>query len=190
MSARVRGVVVPVLAVASLALAACGAGGSAGGPTGLATAGPVVSATTDPTGSSEPESAAPDVAPAAMSARLEIGGDVVALGTLGSWALDGSGSDTPWIPSPALTPIEIVRGSSLAVRFGTAIPIGPWQALGAAAADRTGQAPFGLGAREGGPPVALVPVDDLPSGDWVLSVRLFRADGRGDGTFYWFVQVR
>ena len=30
----------------------------------------------------------------------------------------------------------------------------------------------------------------IPLGQWVVSVRLFRADGRGDGTTYWAITVR
>ncbi|MEK6721058.1 MAG: hypothetical protein AABZ33_10370 [Chloroflexota bacterium] len=150
------------------------------------------------TGAQVPESAPPSVsqAPATAdvalpAAHLTLGGSASAAGRLGSWTIDGAGSDSPWIPAPALGSVEADSGSILGVAFEDGAPIGSWQASYAAVADTAGIGPMPAGGREGdAPALGRVTLEALPIGTWVVSIRLFRADGRGDATFYWLLRVR
>ena len=112
-----------------------------------------------------------------------------AAGTLGSWTLDGRGSDSPWLPASALERVTVPRSERLTVRFDDRAAVGAWSARVAPDSDPTGEGATGLGEREAGPPVELVVLEPLPPGRWVVAVRLDRSDGRGDATAYWFVVV-
>ena len=178
-----------------LVMSACAAaaGSAAGGdpeatPTAtatLATAGPTMSPSALPTVS------VPATGPTEPAAILQTGDGPPISGTLGSWAFEDAGSDTPWIPSTAMTPLDVAAGRVLAVTFADAAPVGAWQAAAAHVADHSGRAAWVVGGRDTSEPsMRTVVVGPLPVGDWVLSVRLFRADGRGDAAFYWSVMVR
>lgn len=108
-------------------------------------------------------------------------------GTLGSWTLDGRGTDGPWLPAAALVE-RAVGQERLMARYADGAEIGAWSARAAPATDPRGTSTFGVGGRdEDSPPLSSVAIDPLPSGRWVLAVRLDRADGRGDATFYWLL---
>lgn len=108
-------------------------------------------------------------------------------GTLGSYTMDGSGSDTPWQPFGGLPGIEVAARASLVVAFADGAPIGGWVAQLAAADDPMGADLTGLGGVEQGLEAESVTIGPMPAGRWVLAVRLFRADGRGDGITYWAI---
>jgi hypothetical protein len=130
---------------------------------------------------------APPVLPAAVLAAP----GVEAPGTVGSWTLDGSGSDSPWLSAAGLREIDIGRGP-VTVRLDGGRPIGSWLARAAPAADRTGETAVELGGRDDGQPALdHVDLEQLPpaGGPWVIAMRLDRADGRGDATFYWLIIV-
>jgi hypothetical protein len=160
------------------------AGGSGPPPTG-----PIQSptpATTTPTPSRPSE--APSPAAEQPAAVLEAPGGPIR-GTLGSWTLDGQGSDSPWLPASALHEVAVRQGR-ITVRFGGEVAIGAWSARLAPANDPAGETATALGEREPDqPPSPAVVLESPPAGRWVLSVRLDRADGRGDATFYWLLRV-
>jgi hypothetical protein len=111
-------------------------------------------------------------------------------GTLGSWTLDGRGSDSPWLPASALPERAITTPAAIVVRFVGSAQIGAWLARAAPASDPEGGLGIGIGGRdEGAPPLNAVTLDPIRSGRWVVAVRLDRADGRGDATFYWLLSV-
>jgi hypothetical protein len=127
------------------------------------------------------------IAPADQPAAVLIGPAAVSPGVLGSWTLDGEGSDSPWLPPAALTEVG-VDAAGLTVRFAGDVEIGAWSARAAPVSDPAGEAAFSVGGRDGDhPALNSVTLDPLPPGRWVLAVRLDRADGRGDATFYWLV---
>jgi hypothetical protein len=137
-----------------------------------------------PTGSTSPP-APPEDLPAAV---IDGPSGPIA-GSLGSWALDGQGSDSPWLPASALRQAAL-ESRRITVRFAGDVPIGAWTARIAPAGDRTGETATALGEREAAdPPLPAVVLEAAPPGRWVLSVRLDRADGRGDATFYWLLRV-
>jgi hypothetical protein len=108
---------------------------------------------------------------------------------LGAWTLDGQGSDSPWLPASALVEVA-ASSSSWSVRLGGGDQIGAWSARAAPASDVTGESAIGLGERDDAEPsLDEVTLGPLPPGRWVIAVRVDRADGRGDATFYWLVSV-
>jgi hypothetical protein len=158
--------------------AACGAG-PAGSPdaSSTATAAPTVTPTV---------TAAP--APGPVAEILTESGALP--GSLGTYTLDGRGSDAPWLPFDGLPAVDAAAGGTLTVRFMDGVAIGDWSVLLAAAEDTTGAVTRGLdgvGQEPGGRAVTIGP---LPPGRWVLMARLVRADGRGDGLTYWAITVR
>jgi hypothetical protein len=76
----------------------------------------------------------------------------------------------------------------LTAGFADGAEIGAWSARAAPATDPRGTSVVGVGGRDADfPLLSSVAIDPLPPGRWVLAVRLDRADGRGDATFYWLV---
>ncbi len=110
-------------------------------------------------------------------------------GDLGSYVIDDRGSDGPWLPIASLPAVHAGPAQLLTVRFVDGVPIGEFVAVIAGAADHGGSSPRAIQAATAGGDAASVIVGPLPPGKWVLSVRLFRVDGRGDGTTYWAVTV-
>ncbi|MBI2777383.1 MAG: hypothetical protein HYX57_09035 [Chloroflexi bacterium] len=173
-----------ILVAATISLiAACGSTAS----NGPANASPTVPAAT-PTGVPSP-TAAPAASPLPPLAVVEIDGRATP-GILGTYTLDGSGSDAPWQPFGGLPVIEVAAGAPLVVAFADGAPIGGWVAQLAAADDPTGANPSGFGGVDQGLDAASVTTGPMPAGRWVLAVRLFRVDGRGDGITYWAVTAR
>ncbi len=114
------------------------------------------------------------------------------VGKLGSYTLDGRGSDAPWQPFATVPSVTLVAGETLTTRFADGAAIGDWSAVIAAADDTTGSGQRSVsGTGIAGPgPGQTVGIGPFPIGQWVLQVRLFRADGRGEGLTYWAVSVR
>ncbi|MEO8461896.1 MAG: hypothetical protein ABI555_01680 [Chloroflexota bacterium] len=111
-------------------------------------------------------------------------------GELGSYAIDGQGSDAPWLPFGSLIDVEVVAGQPVSVRLLDGGSISGWVADLAAWDDTTGSLARRVAEQEGGAAVQDVALGSIPVGRWVLAVRLFRADARGDGTTFWAVTVR
>ncbi len=163
--------------------------------TSAATAVPSAAVTASPTAVATPSSRpAPSVTqpdPTATGApppKAEIiGAATVIPGELGSYVIDGHGSDGPWLPFDVLPGVHVAASEALTARFADGVPIGDFVAVIATAADTSGSSPQGVPARAAGSDNTSLIVGPLPAGKWVLSVRLFRADGRGDGTTYWAV---
>ena len=91
--------------------------------------------------------------------------------------------------SPALPAVPTSARDALIVRFVDRVEIGDFLAVVAGAADTGGSSPLAVRAAPVAGDPASLRVGPLPPGKWVLSVRLFRADGRGDGTTYWAFTV-
>lgn len=154
-----------------------------------------------PTTSGPPANAPPPTATAEVSARptpvpgepaatLQAPGLGPIAGTVGSWAIDGAGSDAPWLPASMLSTIELAPNSLVSIAFADAAGIGVFSVRVAAAGDVRGQSPRGIRARDTAqPPLAAIDLPPLPSGDWVLAAQLIRADDRGEATFYWSIHV-
>ena len=134
--------------------------------------------------------ARPTPMPGEPGASIRVLGEVPIAGTLGSWAIDGAGSDAPWLPARALAPLDVAADAVISVAFDDGAPIGSFTGLIASVADVRGESPSRLGGRESAvPPLGAVSLGPLPSGAWVLAVQLVRADARGEATFYWSVRV-
>ncbi len=114
------------------------------------------------------------------------------VGKLGSYTLDGRGSDAPWQPFATVPSVTLDAGENLAARFADGAAIGDWSAVIAGADDTTGSDQRGVAGTgiAGAGPGQTVGIGPFPIGQWVLQVRLFRADGRGEGLTYWAVSVR
>lgn len=112
------------------------------------------------------------------------------LGALGTYALDGAGSDAPWLPFTTIPSLDVRAADPLQIRFADGAAIGDISAEFAAAADTSGANPHGVPERGHAADGSSVTMGPLPPGQWVLEARVFRADGRGDGLTYWAVTVR
>jgi hypothetical protein len=186
------------ICLALVVVAGC-SGTGASAPTGtlVATALPAVTA---PTSTAATPTATPTPAPSATAAtpiatdapppqaEIVIAGSATP-GDLGSYVIDDRGSDGPWLPFATLPAVHAAATEPLTVRFVDRVPIGEFDAVIAGAADTSGSSPQGVQAAATSGDAASLTVGPLPAGKWVLSVRLFRADGRGDGTTYWAVTV-
>ncbi len=178
-----------ILALAAVVAACTGSSASpttSGSPGGAAASAPPWSAGPDVSGPSAAASQR-SFPPAALLAGTQQAAPPG--GTLGSWALAGGGSDSPWLPATSLTEVRSVAGARLVVRLADGTRIGFWQALYARADDKAGAEATGLGGREIQlPAIDEVTPDALGPGDWVLSVRLGLAEG-GSATYYWRLRV-
>jgi len=155
-----------------------------------------------PTSSAPPASAPPPAAatldvpatptpvPGEPAATLQAPGLAPIAGTVGSWAIDGRGSDSPWLPARALGAFEVAGDTPIMIAFDDGTPIGAYAARIAAVADLRGEWPRSVGGRSlAAPAQAAVTAGPVPPGAWVLAVQLVRADGRGEATFYWAIRV-
>jgi hypothetical protein len=142
-----------------------------------------------PTIEPSPE-ASPTPGPIALpAAELVMPAGTVA-GALGSYVVDGRGSDSPWLPFDSLPRVDVAATPALTVGFVDGAQIGEWSAVIADAADTRGVKQRGIEGVTLEPGGDLLVAGPLPAGRWVLAVRLFRADGRGDGVTYWALMVR
>ena len=110
-------------------------------------------------------------------------------GALGTYSIDGRGSDAPWLPFSSLPGVSVAAGEMLTIRFVDGVGIGQWQVLLAPASVTAGLATRGVDGAVLGQLADALTVGPLPAGSWVLQARLFRADERGDGLTYWAVTV-
>jgi hypothetical protein len=175
--------------LAAMLSTVAGCGTAAAPSTSLAPVDPAPAGTSVATSRTDPGTSPllPTAEPARPPAAVLIAADTEAPGALGSWTLDGQGSDSPWLPAAGLA--EVTTGSGrVTVRLADGVPIGAWSAQAAPATEPGGQIVTSLGGRdESEPALDAVALGPLPPGRWVVAVRLDRADGRGDATFYWLV---
>ncbi len=136
------------------------------------------------------ESIGPDLAASMAATAVLVTEDAATKGELGSYTIDGQGSDAPWLPFGSLIGVEAGAGQPVSVRLLDGGSINGWVADLAAWDDTTGSLARRVAEQEGGAAVQDVALGSLPVGRWVLAVRLFRADARGDGTTFWAVTVR
>lgn len=112
------------------------------------------------------------------------------LGALGTYSMDGAGSDAPWLPFSTIPSVEVGAADTFRIRFADGVAIGDVSTVFAAAADTSGARLQGVPVASRAADGASITEGPLPPGQWVLEARLFRADGRGDGLTYWAVTVR
>ena len=130
-----------------------------------------------------------DVDPAAfLAATLAAEGEEV-VGRLGSYTLDGTGSDTPWLPFDVLPMVTLKPDSRPEIRFDYIGPVTTWAASIAAEDDRLANQATQLADGHEAPGAASVTLPPIPPGRWVLAVSLERSDGRGGGMIYWAITV-
>jgi hypothetical protein len=185
-----------IVVVAAVIVAACAGGSALSSSPGATNPLPAVTPTGTATGpSSEPSAIGrPSLAPSATPApapRAEIViADATVAGALGTYTIDDTGSDSPWLPFDTLPSVGLGVAETPAVRFVDGVAIGQFQVEIAAATDTAGsaprEAPGGMLAADG----RSFTIGPLPAGRWVLVARVFRADRRGDGLTYWAVTVR
>jgi hypothetical protein len=160
--------IVTVVLAAALAVAGCGGSGA---PT------PVPCATVSPA-----SSAGPLLEPGV--ARLAGGHGCVADGVRGSWTLDGTSAESPWIAASQLERMMLSPADLVLVGWADGTPIGEWTALIAPATDASGAGARAAGSGDAGG-ADFVTFGRVSQGEWVLAVTLHRADGRGEATYYW-----
>ena len=183
-------VAVPALALAvtlGLASVGCGTSGSPDPPpTPVPTAVPAPTSGA-PTATADAPTAEPALA-ALPIVQIEMTSGAI-VGALGTYDVDGRGSDTPWLPFPTLPAVVLTSHESVTVSFVGGFAIGHWAAVLAAAEDTSGSVTRDVpGGRLGRDTTALT-IGPLPAGRWVLQARLIRLDGHGDGVTYWAVTV-
>lgn len=116
--------------------------------------------------------------------------DATLAGELGSYSMDGSGADAPWLPAAGLPSLAIGPLDTLSVALIDGVPIGDSSALMAAPDDPAGLRTRAVPGARLSADRRLLRLGPVPPGRWVIGVRLLRADGRGDGTTYWAITVR
>lgn len=184
----------PLLSLILVFVAAgCAAAASPSAPAGSTAASPTPAATITAAATASPtpalptaSGAAPSFTPAPSPQAEILGKGTIFAGYLGSYEIDGTGSDGPWPPFDSLSRVIVGAQETLTIRFVDGSDIGEVVAVIAAASDTTGSSTQAVPSAPGGNAASVV-VGPLPAGQWVLSVRLFRADGRGDGTTYWAI---
>lgn len=117
-------------------------------------------------------------------ARLAGGHGCVADGVRGSWTLDGTSFESPWIPASELEKMTMTHEDLVLVGWADGTPIGHWRARVAKAEDTAGAAAEFAGDANGFGE-DFVTIGRMSPGEWVLEVTLVRADGRGEATYYW-----
>ena len=96
--------------------------------------------------------------------------------------LGRQGSDSPWLPG---APIAVGKGEPLTVRLSPRTTIASWQAriVAADASGPDGARPVGRGSG--------TPRFEAPRrGAWTLEVHLAFADGAGDASYFWRLDVQ
>jgi hypothetical protein len=147
--------------------------------TPAATAPPTVTVSPGPSLAAEPSPL--DVADGPPEATLAAeGGDPVA-GALGTYAWGDAGSDSPWLRG---SPIAVGAGEPLTVAVADGVRIAAWWAryVRSSASDPTGATALGDGA---GLPTFAAP----PAGSWTVEVHVTFAEGLGDATYFWRLEV-
>jgi hypothetical protein len=108
------------------------------------------------------------------------GGDPV-VGQVGSHTWRDTGSDSPWLPG---APIAVATGEPLSVTIDPITPVAAWRArsVPSGADGPEGATLLGEGA---GTPTFTAPA----RGSWTVEVRVTYADGVGDASYYWALEV-
>jgi hypothetical protein len=107
---------------------------------------------------------------------------------VGSYTIDGFGSDSPWLPASSLERIVSVDvGSELRIRLDGDPPIEQWSVSAARAEDTHADSLIGLGDGDAAPQGGAVVVRAPPAGDWVVMASVRFAGG--SGAYYWHVIV-
>lgn len=179
---------IPAARALVVVLVAALVGACATVPGAATTSGPRASAP-PPTATAE-VSARPTPVPGEPAATLRARGLGPIAGTVGSWAIDGAGSDAPWLPASMLSSAELAPNALVSIAFDDGAAIGVFSVTVAAAGDIRGQSRRGIRARDTArPPLVAIDLPPLPRGDWILAAQLVRADDRGEATFYWSIHV-
>jgi hypothetical protein len=121
-------------------------------------------------------------------ARLAGGHGCVADGVRGSWRLDHTHTESPWVPASALEPMLLSTDDLVLVGWADGTPIGEWTAQIGPATDTSGAGAVNAGSGDAGG-ADFFTFGRVSPGDWVLAVTLHRADGRGEATYYWALRV-
>jgi hypothetical protein len=123
--------------------------------------------------------AVPGELPPDASLAAESGDPVTA--QLGTYTWRDGGSDSPWLPGAGMA---VGAGEPLTVTLEPAVAIGSWKArlVPAAAEGPAGAAVLGQGS---GPLVFTAPAP----GAWTVEVAVVFADGLGDATYFWRLDV-
>src|SRR5687767_12115039 len=112
--------VAPLVGLLVAVLSACNAGSSSPASGSPSPTPPVRTSQASPSSTAPPVSSDPGVSPAegslAPPAMTLLWASGSAAAKLGSWTLDGQGSDSPWLPATALPEIE-VGSAALTVQF-------------------------------------------------------------------------
>ncbi len=178
-----------LILVATMVVVGCGAAGSPAPSAATATAsaaGTPAASITQPT----PATAEPKVTPPPVPVAEIVTGDATTPGAIGSYSVDGRGSDAPWLPFVSLPSVGVGARETPSIQFADGTPLGNVQVLIAAAVDTSGASAQGVASAFLAANGRSVVIGPLPAGRWVIAARLFRADGRGDGTTYWAITVQ
>lgn len=133
---------------------------------------------------SDPAVEAPEPPPEAVLREPD---GAEAPGEVGSYAFDGAGSDSPWLPAGALTSVDVERGSRLEIVVAGDLPIETWTVVAAAALDRDAERLVPVG--EGSGPDASIVIDAPDVGAWVVQAQIGFGP-IGSATYYWLLEVR
>ena len=122
-------------------------------------------------------------------ALLSVDGGEPMTGALGTYVYEGSGSDAPWLPAASLEPVQVPAGATLELTLESASAFVSWSAQVAAAEDVRGESRTGLGQSEGSERMKSAAFASPEAGQWVLAVRVFYPDDRGDAFLFWLLDV-
>ena len=159
----------------------------------VATPIPTPNAASSPTGGPTPiptPTSTENISPAPLPVAEIVTPGAAIVGNLGTYTIDGRGTDAPWLPFNSLPSITSRVGDVLTIRFSDRATIGDLAAVIAGADDASGSTTYSVDGTLPPADGATASVGPFPADRWVLQVRLFRADGRGEGLTYWAVTVR
>ncbi len=166
--------------------------GATVGPPSTTTSAPAASAPVTPEpapATPEPSPQAPDpTPPPPVAATLSLGDGPPVEAEVGSYTIDGFGSDSPWLPASSLEQILTVHvGSELRIRLDGDQSIEQWSVSAARAEDTHADGLIGLGDGDAAPQAGAIVVGAPPAGDWVVMASVRFAGG--SGAYYWHVVV-
>lgn len=151
--------------------------------------GSVSTATAPPSAEPTPSVAPTDAAPL-RPVGVILTADATLAGELGSYTMDGAGADSPWLGAGGIPSLAIGPFDTISVALIDGVPIEDSTAVMAAADDARGSRTQAVPGAHLSADHRVLRLGPIPPGRWVVSVRLVRADGRGDGTTYWAITVR
>lgn len=177
------------LALGAILLAVAGCTSAAVAPTAVApTALPSPQVTVGPASPEpSPSRTAEPTPPPPVPATLDHADGTPVVGEVGSYTIDGFGSDGPWLPASSLVQTVTVNvGDRLRIRLDGSPALGQWSVAAARADDTRATGLIGLGDGDAAPRDGVV-VPAPPPGDWVVMASL-SFEG-GSGAYYWHVIV-